>query len=128
MDNHEYSEDSLEDLRNKILECFKDEEFIEEYNTEEYNKADEFQICEISQDPPKRKLNISHSYENIWKAYISCDSLKERKPSLSSDSKPEENLIEVEVSPLQNNLLNSILSLDSHPQSPLRIDKEKKVY
>ncbi|MBW0499199.1 hypothetical protein O181_038914 [Austropuccinia psidii MF-1] len=109
MNNDQYCEDSLDDLRNKIIDCFKDEEFIKEHNREEFNKTDEFQICDISQDPPKKKIKQTHSYETLWEAYINHDSLKEIKPILSSDSKPEENLIEVEVSPLQKDLMNTIL-------------------
>ncbi|MBW0525219.1 hypothetical protein O181_064934 [Austropuccinia psidii MF-1] len=55
MNNDQYCEYSLEDLRNKIIDCFKNKEFIKESNKEESNQTDEFQINKISQDPPKRK-------------------------------------------------------------------------
>ncbi|MBW0514786.1 hypothetical protein O181_054501 [Austropuccinia psidii MF-1] len=91
MKNDQNCEYSLEDLRNKIIDCLKDEEIIKEFNREESNQTGEFQICEISQDPPKKKIKHSNSYENLWEAYINHESLKEIKPRLSSDSKPEEN-------------------------------------
>ena len=94
MNSDQYCEDSLEDLRNKIIDCFKDEEFMKEYNKEECNQTDEFQIHEISQDPPKKKIKHSHAYENLWEAYNNHYSLKEIQPRLSSHSKPEANLIE----------------------------------
>ncbi|MBW0589075.1 hypothetical protein O181_128790 [Austropuccinia psidii MF-1] len=119
-------EDSLEDLRNKIIDCFKDEEFMKEYNKEESNQTDEFQIHEISQDPPKKKIKHSHSYENLWQAYNNHDSLKEIKPRLSSDSKPEANLIEVEVSPLQKDLMNTILSYDLTQKAHGELIKTRK--
>ncbi|MBW0544478.1 hypothetical protein O181_084193 [Austropuccinia psidii MF-1] len=75
--NDKYCENSLEDLRNKIIDCFKDEEFIKEYNKKESDQTEEFQIHEIS------------------------DSLKEIEPRLSLDSRQEANLIEVEVTPLK---------------------------
>ncbi|MBW0540601.1 hypothetical protein O181_080316 [Austropuccinia psidii MF-1] len=127
MNSDQYCEDSLEDLRNKINDCFKDEEFMKEYNKEESNQTDEFQIYEISQDPPKKKIKHSLAYENLWDTYNNNDSLKEIKPRLSSDSKPEANLIEVEVSPLQKDLMNTILSYDLNPKSPWRIDKDKEM-
>ncbi|MBW0586691.1 hypothetical protein O181_126406 [Austropuccinia psidii MF-1] len=100
---------------------------MKEYNKEESNQTYEFQIHEISQDPPKKKIKHAHAYENLWEAYNNHDSLKEIKPRLSSDSKPEVNLIEVEVSPLQNNLMNTILSYDLKPKSPWRIDKDNEM-
>ncbi|MBW0587976.1 hypothetical protein O181_127691 [Austropuccinia psidii MF-1] len=109
MNNYQYCEDSLEDLRKEIIDCFKDEEFIKEYNREEFNKTDEFQICDISQYLSKRKIKHTNSYETLLEAYINLVSSKEIKPILSSYSKPEENLIEVEVSPLQKDLMNTIL-------------------
>ncbi|MBW0509908.1 hypothetical protein O181_049623 [Austropuccinia psidii MF-1] len=93
MNNDKQCEDSLEDFRKKIIDCFKDEEFIKECNKEESNETDEFQIHEISQDHPKNKIKHSHAYENLWEAYNNQDSLKEIKPRLSSDSTLEANLI-----------------------------------
>ncbi|MBW0469599.1 hypothetical protein O181_009314 [Austropuccinia psidii MF-1] len=119
MNNDQDCEALLEDLRNKVLDFFKDEEFIKDYNREESNQTDEFKICKISQDPPKKKMKHNHAYENIWEAYINHDSLKEIKPRLSSGSKPEENLIEVEVSPLQKDLMNTILSYYLSPKKPM---------
>ncbi|MBW0587237.1 hypothetical protein O181_126952 [Austropuccinia psidii MF-1] len=110
INNDQYCEDSLEDLRSKIIDCCKDKESIKEYNKEESNKTDEFQMHEISQDHPNKKIEHSHAYENIWETYINHKYLKEIKPILSSDSKPKENLIEVKVSPLQKDLMNTILS------------------
>ncbi|MBW0589476.1 hypothetical protein O181_129191 [Austropuccinia psidii MF-1] len=66
INNYQYCEDSLEDLRNKIIAFFKDEEFRKEYKREESDQTDEFQIHEISQDPPKKKIKHSHAYENVW--------------------------------------------------------------
>ncbi|MBW0512189.1 hypothetical protein O181_051904 [Austropuccinia psidii MF-1] len=83
MNNYQYCEDPLEDLRNGIIDCFKDEEFIKEYNKEESNQTDEFKICEISQDPPKKKIKHTNAYEILFQAYINNDSLKEIKPRLS---------------------------------------------
>ncbi|MBW0521690.1 hypothetical protein O181_061405 [Austropuccinia psidii MF-1] len=115
INNDQYCEDSLEDLRNKITDFFKDESFIKGYNKEESNQTDKFQIHEISQDPPKKKIKQSHSYETLWEAYNNHDSLKEIEPRLSSDSEPEANLIEVEVSQLQEDLMNTNLSYDLSP-------------
>ncbi|MBW0548905.1 hypothetical protein O181_088620 [Austropuccinia psidii MF-1] len=126
MKNDQYSEDSLEDVRNKIFKCLKDEDSIKEYNREECNQTDEFQICGIYQDPPKKKIKSYHAYENLWEVYINHDSSREIKPRLSSDSKPEENPIEAEVSPLKKDTMNTILSYDLNPQSQWRMDKEKK--
>ncbi|MBW0587129.1 hypothetical protein O181_126844, partial [Austropuccinia psidii MF-1] len=127
INNDQYCEDSLEDLRDKIIDFLKDEKFMKEYKKEEYNQTDEFQIHEISQEPPKKKLKHTHAYSNLWEAYINNDYLKEIKPILSLDSKPEENLIEVEVSPLQKDLMNTILSYDLNTKSPGRIDKDKEM-
>ncbi|MBW0536927.1 hypothetical protein O181_076642 [Austropuccinia psidii MF-1] len=127
IDNDQYCEDSLEDLRRRIIDCFKDEEFIKEYNREGSNQTDELNICKISQDTQKEKIKHTNPYENLWEAYINHDSLKEIKPRLSSDSKPEEKLIELEVPPLQKDLMNTILSYDLNPKSPWRIDKDKEM-
>ncbi|MBW0575428.1 hypothetical protein O181_115143 [Austropuccinia psidii MF-1] len=96
-------------------------------NKEESNQTDDFQIHEISQDPPKKKIKPSHAYENLWEAYNNHESLKGIKPRLSSYSKPEENLIEVEVSPFQKDLMNTILSYDLNPKSPGTIDQDKEM-
>ncbi|MBW0585942.1 hypothetical protein O181_125657 [Austropuccinia psidii MF-1] len=112
INNDQYSQDSLEDLRNKIIDHFKDEEFKKDYKKEESIQTNGFQVHEISEEPPKKKIKHSHSYENLWEAYNNHDSLKEIKPRLSSGSKTEANLIEVEVSPLQKDLMNTILTYD----------------
>ncbi|MBW0572806.1 hypothetical protein O181_112521 [Austropuccinia psidii MF-1] len=80
--NDQYCEDSLEDLRNKMSDCFKYEEFMKECNKEESNQTDEFQIHEISQDPSKKQIKHSNAYEKLWEAYINHYSLKEIKPRL----------------------------------------------
>ncbi|MBW0589674.1 hypothetical protein O181_129389 [Austropuccinia psidii MF-1] len=76
MNNYQCCEDSLEDLRNKIIDCIKDEDFIKEYNREESNQNDEFKIGEISQYLPKKKIKHTHAYENLWEAYINHYSFK----------------------------------------------------
>ncbi|MBW0460676.1 hypothetical protein O181_000391 [Austropuccinia psidii MF-1] len=83
MNNGKYCKNSLEDLRNENIDCFKDEKFIKEWNREESNQTVELKICEISQDPPKKKIKHPHAYENLWEDYINHDSLKEIKPKLS---------------------------------------------
>ncbi|MBW0562071.1 hypothetical protein O181_101786 [Austropuccinia psidii MF-1] len=72
-------------------------------------------------------MKHSNAYENLWEAYNNHGSFKEIKPRLSSDSKPEANLVEVEVSPLQKDLMKAILSYDLNPKSPWRIDKDKEM-
>ncbi|MBW0534791.1 hypothetical protein O181_074506 [Austropuccinia psidii MF-1] len=74
-----------------------------------------------------KKKKHSHAYENLLKAYNNHDSFKDIKPRLSSDSNPEANLIEVEVSPLKKDLMNTTLPYDSNPRGPWRIDKDKEM-
>ncbi|MBW0541951.1 hypothetical protein O181_081666 [Austropuccinia psidii MF-1] len=124
--NDQYSEDSFEDFRNKIFACFKDREFIKEYNREESNQTDEFQICEISQDPPRNRINHADTYEDLWKAYIKI--LQRKKTKFIFIFKTRRNLIEVEASPLEKYLMNTILSNYLNPQSLLRIYKLKTIF